>query len=395
MYTTVNRRVLFLLIAMIVSVVSIQPIIAQFEHHIVGARPASLGGSGMLLKNDPWAALANPAMYVSITDVSVSAAYTPGRFALPELGSSAATTVFPLPIGTLAAAVHRFGFDLYSETTVSVSGSRSVGDRLAVGATLNWYHLSIERYGAAATVGITVGINAEITDNLSSGFVVSNINRPSIGHGKNTLPQMIRAGLLYRPHPLIRILAEIEKDVLFEPEFRFGVEYFLTESFFIRAGMNDRPTRAAGGFSVSVGNLQIDYALQWHFELGQTHFFTLTFSLPSKDKKRLAEPTVTATHIGVRPSLVIEQLLLQSDVEARITDPFIESLLKFMNNAGETELVALPGIGKVTALRIISFREGHGAFEKIEDIRKVQGIGEKTIENIIIYWRERYRSDNM
>jgi competence ComEA-like helix-hairpin-helix protein len=392
MYTTVNRSALFLFIGIFMSLIPGQQLIAQFEHHVVGARPASLGGSGMLLKNDPWGASVNPAMYVSIKDISVSAAYIPGRFALPELGSSAATVVFPLRIIPLAIAVHRFGSDLYSETTISVSGARSVGDRLSVGATMNWYHLSIERYGTAATVGLTAGIRAEITGNLSTGFVVSNLNRPSVGQGKNTLPQMIRAGLLYRPHPLIKIAAEIEKDVLFEPEFRFGVEYFLTEYFFIRAGMNDRPTRAAGGFSVLAGNLQLDYALQWHFELGQTHYFTLTFTLPSGGKKRPAEPTVTDSQIDIRPSITIEQLLVQSEVEPRISDPFTESLLIYINHAAETELMALPGIGRVMAQRIISFRENQGAFQKIEDFRKVQGIGEKTIENIIMYWHERYRS---
>jgi comEA protein len=43
--------------------------------------------------------------------------------------------------------------------------------------------------------------------------------------------------------------------------------------------------------------------------------------------------------------------------------------------AGDLQL--LPGIGEVTAERIIEYRENKGPFKKIEDIKKVKGIGDK------------------
>lgn len=53
-----------------------------------------------------------------------------------------------------------------------------------------------------------------------------------------------------------------------------------------------------------------------------------------------------------------------------------------INTASEAELRSLPGIGPVTAKRIISFRETHGGFRNTEDIMKVKSIGEKKFENI-------------
>ena len=47
-----------------------------------------------------------------------------------------------------------------------------------------------------------------------------------------------------------------------------------------------------------------------------------------------------------------------------------------INKAKLTELVALPQIGPVMAVKIIKYKETYGLFEKIEDIRKVQGIGQ-------------------
>ncbi|AIS52119.1 ComE operon protein 1 [Thermoanaerobacter kivui] len=53
-----------------------------------------------------------------------------------------------------------------------------------------------------------------------------------------------------------------------------------------------------------------------------------------------------------------------------------------INTATKEELQTLPGIGPVTAERIIEFRENKGSFKKIEDIMNVPRIGPKLFEQI-------------
>lgn len=53
-----------------------------------------------------------------------------------------------------------------------------------------------------------------------------------------------------------------------------------------------------------------------------------------------------------------------------------------INTSGENELEMLPGIGEVTAAKIIEYRELNGGFKKIEDIMKVNGIGSKKFDMI-------------
>jgi competence protein ComEA len=53
-----------------------------------------------------------------------------------------------------------------------------------------------------------------------------------------------------------------------------------------------------------------------------------------------------------------------------------------VNRATVEELVAVPGIGEALARRIVEFRSKNGPFERVDDLLKVRGIGEKSLEKL-------------
>lgn len=53
-----------------------------------------------------------------------------------------------------------------------------------------------------------------------------------------------------------------------------------------------------------------------------------------------------------------------------------------LNQATREQLENLSGVGEVTAGRILDWRESHGGFTAVEQLREIEGIGEKRLANL-------------
>jgi competence protein ComEA len=53
-----------------------------------------------------------------------------------------------------------------------------------------------------------------------------------------------------------------------------------------------------------------------------------------------------------------------------------------LNTATETELETLPGVGPVTAQKILEWRTANGAFSSVDELLEVDGIGDKTLAEL-------------
>jgi competence protein ComEA len=56
-----------------------------------------------------------------------------------------------------------------------------------------------------------------------------------------------------------------------------------------------------------------------------------------------------------------------------------------INTADAAALESVPGIGKSLSARILTFREKNGPFQTVDDLLKIQGIGEKSIQKLRPY----------
>ena len=83
---------------------------------------------------------------------------------------------------------------------------------------------------------------------------------------------------------------------------------------------------------------------------------------------------------ALRPALREPEIRVEHVREALSTPPRLD-----VNIVTEYELGLLPRIGEKTARDIIEYRELHGPFGTLDDLKDVHGIGPKTVEELRPY----------
>lgn len=107
--------------------------------------------------------------------------------------------------------------------------------------------------------------------------------------------------------------------------------------------------------------------------------------------KRADQATVGALVLAALVSLTawwyhkggVDGRLIEIDRQAKRSAQFLVDV----NQADWPELAQLPGIGQTLAQRIVATREERGPFIDHSELRRVRGIGPKTLEKIKPYLR--------
>jgi competence protein ComEA len=113
--------------------------------------------------------------------------------------------------------------------------------------------------------------------------------------------------------------------------------------------------------------------------------------VPSKEQSRLAANGQPGRPITVKPPAakppsaargvnVPTVRIGRSSSEEKLRNPG-EGTVN-INTADESELQRLPGVGPVTAQRILEFRQQNGSFTSAEQLMDVKGIGPKKFEKM-------------
>ena len=97
--------------------------------------------------------------------------------------------------------------------------------------------------------------------------------------------------------------------------------------------------------------------------------FTLGFFLGRNGNHGSVELSVPASMQTSPPQTTLETVAVTFPID--------------INRADTEQLTALPGIGEVLAQRIIAYREENGSFLSTDELKNVEGIGEKRLEAIL------------
>jgi hypothetical protein len=257
------------------------------ENFPIGSRSAALGGSSVCL-SDIWAVGNNQAGLGFLKTIT-AAAYFDNKFLLKDLSTGAAALAIPLKkAGVIGFSYVQTGGKLYKESKVGFAFSRAFGENISVGLQLNYQGVTIgEGYNSRkGTFTGEVGIQAKMLKRLTLGFHVYNPMMVKMANYNNErVPVIFRLGLLYQFSEKVFVTTECQKDILFKPFAKVGVEYAPVKSVFIRLGIATNPFQNGLGVGLKFGGMRIDVSSTIHPQLGISPQMGLSYAFGKEKSK--------------------------------------------------------------------------------------------------------------
>jgi hypothetical protein len=246
------------------------------------ARAAGMANTALTL-SDEWANHHNIAGIAQVRRYAVGLWYK-DNYGIKAYRETSASLSVPLPIakGGGAAMFYRFGNDVYHFSRFSLGYAHYLHP-VSIGVQVHYLHTAMAGHGANRAVVLEAGLQAALVpDRLRIGIVLFNLSQTR--SAAMLIPLVMRAGLSYHPGKKTLFNVEAEKNLLYQPSLKIGMEYRPVGNFFIRTGLSSRPMRHYAGLGLANARCQIDYAVSHHSQLGFSHQlgFLLFFSKTKK-----------------------------------------------------------------------------------------------------------------
>jgi hypothetical protein len=262
---------------------------AHFEHAVLSARSASMGGAFVALADDPSAVVDNAAGLSGIPSLSFLSTYN-RPYGVDGIDEGYLAVAVPLPGWALGASwFHRGVRDALGEDLVTIALARdlkrtSEDASLSIGVTADLAHVSVSGNHDASQTEFTFGASVLLRpfSFIGLGYSIRNLIEPSFdlvdGGGDTELSRAQAVGLSYHWEQRLLATVESKQDAEGDWKTRGGLELRIENHVMLRGGLDgDRVTTGVG---IAARGFTVDLAMATHDELGSTYLFTLRYARP-------------------------------------------------------------------------------------------------------------------
>lgn len=236
----------------------------------IGGRSAGMGRASVSL-SDFWSIQNNPAGMALQRQMGAGLAYE-NKFLMKELSLKSAAVIVPVQFGVLGASFNQFGYNKYNENKLGIAYARAFGPALRIGLQLDYLSTRIvEGYEGMNNLTFELGVQSDINSKMTVGAYIFNPIRAKLSKiSDERIPVVLRFGLSYKFTDKLIGIGEIEKQFDFDPDLRLGLEYTLTETFYLRTGVAVNPGLFTMGAGLHLMHFTFDVAASMHQVLGTT-----------------------------------------------------------------------------------------------------------------------------
>ncbi|MEM6802333.1 MAG: hypothetical protein AAF696_13070 [Bacteroidota bacterium] len=258
----------------------ILPLEAQIDQPSAsGARAIAMGRAYTGVGGDYWALFHNPAGIAGISGPQAGV-YLEQRFLLSQLNFAQAGFVGPFSENqAIGLGLSSFGFSAYQENSAALTYAIEVLEKIRIGAGLNYTNLSIEEQGSDGSLMVQIGVQTQVSKELSLGFSAYNVNRAQLDvqGGAEPIPTIIQGGLAYQASEEVCLVFDLVKDVDHPISYRGGAEYSINGWLKARMGVSTEPLSLNGGVGLSWNELEADFASSYTERLGYSPHVSISY----------------------------------------------------------------------------------------------------------------------
>ena len=197
-------------------------------------------------------------------------AYAEQRFLIPELAGANAGVIIPSKAGSFGISLGYFGFENFNEQKIGLAYGRKLLENLTIGGQFDFFNQQSGDFGSTSIFTFELGLQYLFNDKLTIG--IHTINPLRVGFSEDdVLTSNFKVGLKYAIVKNVHLLAELEKDLIFDEVFRAGIIYNPIQNLEFRMATSTNPTSFSMGIGYKLKNgIGIDLASNFHQILGFT-----------------------------------------------------------------------------------------------------------------------------
>jgi len=246
----------------------------------VGARDASLGNASVALVSS-FSVFNNQAALARIRSISVAIDYYQ-PFLIEGFASKALAVVVPTAVSNFAICMQQKGIRGYNESRFGLSMARTIGERISAGLQFNYFMVDFpEQARNKGTFVIEFGMLYQSQNGLAIGLHIFNPSQSSVEslYNQTNLPFSATAGIALKPSANLTFVSSVRYTNDAPVNVGMGIEYQLSDSFFLRGGISGKPICHAAGLGYKNLSFGVDFAIVHHQTLGYTPSISLTLNL--------------------------------------------------------------------------------------------------------------------
>ncbi len=207
----------------------------------------------------------NPASLHKIQGITLSVSGTK-PFLIDQANQGSIFGVLPIREKyILGTGIKVFSVSKLREMDFSLTYSQQVFSNVSFALQGHYYNLNIENFQNYSALYVNIGMLYELKNGFTFGAYGKNLNAAKIEkNATRPLPIILGMGIGYQPSEQVFLNLDLEKNVFYPVNIKFGLFYAPHKNFTLLMGTQTAPASVSAGFRLKINKIWLSFAAAYY-----------------------------------------------------------------------------------------------------------------------------------